>query len=608
MKTRKKWIATIMPLALAAAACSAEPLTGDEAIDSVDQAVIVDELEIPGVGNRNYVLGDGFDSMTQSFKATCVENSQTLPRVPGSGAIVFDREMTTSQVDSMFGVKADVKARYGAYNASARAAFNRSTQSRRTSINVVFGATYDLGTVRFKEPGARVVGNTNRWYQRCGDGFVSQISQGADLAILYRIDFASESDKQAFSASIGGNYAGMVSADAEMKRAAAEFRGRASVHVEAHQFGGDLSRMGSILNADNGHVAMKCDIDDLAACNSLVARGIRYAAEDFAASVRSQPGNRSYIIKDWSLLSIAPESVTQSVPSDITAARTTLAELFDNEMEVQDRITSLSRSNFSLSTPHTALLNQFRTKSARNLAVLRAIIPRCFDDLDLTDAASKATCKAAVRKPGAQGLIQAGYVTLDVEDLDFPRTGMIARDADGNIVRRDLVQNITVGNGRWGTWRDWEYCADGEYGIGYQMRVEERQGSGDDSALNAVRIKCARLDHGSANTSIVSYGGLWGDWHPYKFCSNGVLRGGKMKIEAPIDGDDSSANDVKMACSDGDYIQATGGGEWGEWASEYEMCPAGTAVCGIRSRFEKYQGDDGDDTAMNGLNLACCAF
>ena len=177
MKTCKTWIAIIAPLALAATACTTDDLTTDEdeSVSSAEEALIIDELDIPAPANRNYILGDGFDSMTQSFKATCVENSGTLPPSAGSGSVIFDREMTASQVDSMFSMSSDVKARYGAYNASVRAAFTRSTQSRRTSINVVFGATYDLRTLRFKESGARIVGTLARQLASLGEGSLGAV-------------------------------------------------------------------------------------------------------------------------------------------------------------------------------------------------------------------------------------------------------------------------------------------------------------------------------------------------------------------------------------------------------------------------------------------------
>ncbi|WP_419164398.1 hypothetical protein [Candidatus Palauibacter sp.] len=45
-------------------------------------------------------------------------------------------------------------------------------------------------------------------------------------------------------------------------------------------------------------------------------------------------------------------------------------------------------------------------------------------------------------------------------------------------------------SGPWGDWSQPRYCPRGEYVCGLQQRVEDRQGSGDDTAMNAVGFIC----------------------------------------------------------------------------------------------------------------------
>ena len=45
---------------------------------------------------------------------------------------------------------------------------------------------------------------------------------------------------------------------------------------------------------------------------------------------------------------------------------------------------------------------------------------------------------------------------------------------------------------------------------------------------------------------------------------------------------------------------------WGGWMG-LKMCPAGTYVCGLETRFEGDQ-KGGDDTALNGIKMQCCKF
>ncbi len=48
-------------------------------------------------------------------------------------------------------------------------------------------------------------------------------------------------------------------------------------------------------------------------------------------------------------------------------------------------------------------------------------------------------------------------------------------------------------------------------------------------------------------------------------------------------------------------------GGWGTWKPDYIMCPEGSYVCGLQTRFEGSQGN-GDDTALNGIRMKCCKF
>ena len=41
-----------------------------------------------------------------------------------------------------------------------------------------------------------------------------------------------------------------------------------------------------------------------------------------------------------------------------------------------------------------------------------------------------------------------------------------------------------------GRWREWNDCPSGEYLVGFSLKVEPDQGSGDDSAVNGMTSTC----------------------------------------------------------------------------------------------------------------------
>lgn len=171
----------------------------------------------------------------------------------------------------------------------------------------------------------------------------------------------------------------------------------------------------------------------------------------------------------------------------------------------------------------------------------------------------------------------------------------------------NIAARIVVANGSWGTWTPFVYCSPGSYAASYAMRVEGRQGSGDDTALNTVQFECR--DRANALTNVVMpHPGYWGSWGAFASCTGASrISGASMRVETSRgSGDDTGANDVRGVCSDRLAIHAPGGRTWGTW-NPTRTCPVGTAVCGVSVRIEARQGT-GDDTAMNGMQLECCRY
>ncbi|XP_028818387.1 vitelline membrane outer layer protein 1-like [Denticeps clupeoides] len=162
------------------------------------------------------------------------------------------------------------------------------------------------------------------------------------------------------------------------------------------------------------------------------------------------------------------------------------------------------------------------------------------------------------------------------------------------------VSAVMVNNGGdWGRRGNWEMCPPGTFARGFSVKVERAQGGGDDTALNGVRLYCS----GRPQVYVESTVAPWGHWTSDKICSSGKLTAFQLRVEAKQgDGDDTAANNVRFRCSNGEVMEGDGTswGSWGLWSTECEK-----GVCGIQTMVEPEQGT-GDDTALNDLMLNCC--
>ncbi|XP_071162937.1 vitelline membrane outer layer protein 1-like [Mytilus edulis] len=182
---------------------------------------------------------------------------------------------------------------------------------------------------------------------------------------------------------------------------------------------------------------------------------------------------------------------------------------------------------------------------------------------------------------------------------------------------RNVVKVLQIDNGDdWGTWNPPQYCADGHFAMGYNMKIEVPQGSGDDTALNSILLKCGSAA-GQYGGYIVSGQGTWGGWVGETLCENTetqkFLTSFALQVENRQGGsDDTAANFAKFKCRDldvepeYDLAHPPGHGEWGSYGAWSQSCPLSSAICGIQTRVESPQGS-GDDTALNDVKFYCCS-
>ncbi|XP_020496088.1 vitelline membrane outer layer protein 1 [Labrus bergylta] len=171
---------------------------------------------------------------------------------------------------------------------------------------------------------------------------------------------------------------------------------------------------------------------------------------------------------------------------------------------------------------------------------------------------------------------------------------------------REYRSLLTVSNGeQFGNWTWPEMCPKDFFAVGFSLRVESNQYGADDTALNGIRLICAKDDSRSFLYSVESHTGYFGEWSSPQYCPSGVLTSFQLRVESHrgLFGDDTAANNIRFRCSSNPLLEGPGM-QWGEYGYWSETCNDG-GICGIETKMEDYQLGL-DDSTLNDVRFHCC--
>jgi hypothetical protein len=376
-----------------------------------------------------------------------VTSPKTIHIPTQSAHLLFDSTMNRTDSFASLGFDISAKTHFGLADASASASFSRKLTNNAFSISMVYQADYAMGIEKLDENSLNwlVPKDSPDWITRCGDEFALQKETGGQLFLLYRIDFSSVDAKQSFSASFSGSY-GASSVNAKVDSISNSFSGRASVHVEAFQRGGDVSKLSSILGgtAQPAGAVIECNMQNLAPCGAFMAKAIEYAsaqgAGTFSDSLNSMAGDRTYLFKDWSMLGVPAER--RYVSAEVQIARRAIQQTFDTQLELQDRVAVLRSGRLLVASAVASKLAAYETAAQTNLALLRDSVYQCYDAL--TDPSNSVQVDACVNASKPENLVPRGYdLTVSLDKLNS--------DVRLPYLFGGMYQTATCGQGRSGS-------------------------------------------------------------------------------------------------------------------------------------------------------------
>ncbi|XP_045115551.1 vitelline membrane outer layer protein 1-like isoform X2 [Portunus trituberculatus] len=189
-----------------------------------------------------------------------------------------------------------------------------------------------------------------------------------------------------------------------------------------------------------------------------------------------------------------------------------------------------------------------------------------------------------------------------------------ARQGDDNQLNDEgvvgeLIPGTMEGNYSKVEWGPRAYCPQGSFAFAFRLKTEPIMLLGDFTGLNGISLYCQDKNTGKLKPSVTSRVGRWGLWGDIFMCSEGFLKGVKMRVEQPWEaprGDKSGANNLAMQCQDEEIMigDGTKRGQWGEW----HLCPEKSAICGLATHVVPPQPLLTDDVSLISAAFYCCQF
>jgi len=401
-------------------------------------------------------IGQGYNSNIEAFTTQCA-TSNILHIGQRSAQIDLEKTVSSDKITDSLGFKASLKAKYAWLDASIATDVSSSVQEDDYSELFVYRAEYNLANDSFDEntfsltPVGKAAQTNLTWQQVCGDQFVYQITNGARFYLVYRVEFASKTDKQTFDLSVGAKISSIVDLQTSLSKIDSNVKQRTMIEVRAYQFGGDPTKLSAVLSGtgkvdtDQNNVAraiVQCDLDHLSDCQQILVNAVSYndvnRMDGLPAQINANPTNpTSYLLKPWTELALP--STPGILSTEIQQARAELSTKFDSIFAAKQRMLSL----FNIPADQKAQLTTWQKTLEKDTLAINTAVVACYDNLKFDPNG----------KPLAD-LVQACVSAVDAIDATVPPDDLLDATGvwliDGRAAKDGLIltgQPIEAGDG-----------------------------------------------------------------------------------------------------------------------------------------------------------------
>ncbi len=185
----------------------------------------------------------------------------------------------------------------------------------------------------------------------CGDLFLSEQQFGISLIANYKINFATEEDKQQFDKSISVGVAGILDISKNIEKVANHYQFNGEVEFSATQIGGNDAKLSLIFNNTDLGNMLKCDIKNMYDCMDLTTSVFNYVQTELLQQSKiALYSPSSYTFSSYSSLGMknSNSTITPAINQSRAQLKNLYIRLSDKKMLIEHELAFPSKFNTSL--------------------------------------------------------------------------------------------------------------------------------------------------------------------------------------------------------------------------------------------------------------------
>jgi hypothetical protein len=224
------------------------------------------------------------------------------------------------------------------------------TQSINCPTQTFVPSGYGIGVLSAFGQGAYEAG-PEQFRISCGDQFVSQVSQGASLAVAIQMAFFNADDAASFYASSSSQgFLGLSESFSSITANLNIMAGVGEILILGYQNGGDANALPEIFGEFNGnYYVSSCTPANLDPCQSVINSIVNYSVNNFATNLfcgsEGNNGNAAIIGYSYQPYTDLGLNATQSLVTPVvSAARTELSEILANNTELLSALNTVQNT------------------------------------------------------------------------------------------------------------------------------------------------------------------------------------------------------------------------------------------------------------------------